>query len=143
MISVTTLYLRYMKIVDNVLKVVFSLILAMPVLGSTGLLGEATRDLYNTDLAFAFISMLVEVGYINWMMSVVHVLALAALWTKREPLAMLLVLPISVNVVGFHAVIDGGLLTTGAVLGNIMLAINLYFMVKYRDAYRSLMARRA
>lgn len=132
-----------MKIVDNVLKVVFSLILAMPVLGSTGLLGEATRDLYNTDLAFALISMLVEIGYINWMMVVVHVIALIALWTKREPLAAILVLPITLNVFAFHAVIDGGPFTAGAVLGNIMLLINAYLIYKYRDAYRSLLAPRA
>jgi hypothetical protein len=61
-------------------------------------------------------------------MSVVHVIALFFLWTRRTALAALLVLPITVNVVAFHLVLDGGLLTAGAVLGNVMLLINLYFL---------------
>jgi hypothetical protein len=42
------------KILHIIAKVVLSLILILPVAGATGMLGEATRDLYNTDLAFAF-----------------------------------------------------------------------------------------
>ena len=131
-----------MKILDIILKVIFSLILLLPIAGATGVLGEATRELYNTDLAFAFIEMIVEVGYINWMMVVVHVLALIALWTRREALAALLELPISLNVVGFHMIIDGGLLTSGASLGNVMLLINLYLLWKYRSAYQGILEAR-
>ena len=120
-------------------KIVFSLILLLPVLGSTGILGEATRDLYNTDQAFAFIQMLVDTLYINYMMAVVHVIALIALWTRREALAALLVLPISLNVVAFHLVLDGGLLTSGAVLGNLMLVLNLYLLWRNRASYAVLL----
>ena len=69
-------------------KVVLSLILLLPVVGATGMLGEATRDLYNTDIAFAFIEMLVETKYINYLMSAVHIVALIALWTRREALGL-------------------------------------------------------
>ena len=131
-----------MKILDTVLKVLLSLILALPILGTTGMLGVATRDLYNTDLAFAFIEMLTEVGYINWMMAVVHIVALIALWTRREALAALLIAPITANVVGFHLFIDGGLHTGGAILGNIMLLLNAYFIWKYREGYRELVRPR-
>jgi hypothetical protein len=126
------------KILHTVSKIVLSLILILPVLGTFGILGEATRDLYNTDLAFAFIEMLTRVMYINYIMVVVHVLALIALWTKREALAALLIAPITANVVGFHLFIDGGLLTGGAILGNIMLLLNLYLIWKNRIAYRAL-----
>ncbi|HEX2792390.1 MAG TPA: hypothetical protein VHO23_01600 [Candidatus Paceibacterota bacterium] len=132
-----------MKIVDIVLKAVFTLILAMPVLGLFGVLGEATRDLYNTDAAFAFIQMLMDARYINVMMAVAHVIAVIALWTRREGLAALIVLPITLNVVGFHLVLDGGLFTGGAVLADIMLLINLYLIWRYRDTYRGLLAARA
>lgn len=128
-----------MKILDICLKVIFSLILILPIVGILGFMGEATRELYNTDLAFAFIEMLTEVGYINWMMLVVHIIALGALWTRREALAALLELPITLNVVGFHMIIDGGLLTAGASLGNVMLLINLYLLWKYRSAYKGLL----
>lgn len=118
------------KYLHLVAKVIFSLILILPVVGATGFFGEATRDLYNTDLAFAFIEMLTDIAYIIYMMAVVHMIALVALWTKREALAALLELPITLNVVAFHLVIDGGLLTTGAMLGNLMLALNFYLLWK-------------
>ncbi|MEK7462560.1 MAG: hypothetical protein AAB618_03225 [Patescibacteria group bacterium] len=116
-----------------IIKVLFSLILILPVVGITGLLGEATRDLYNTDRAFAFIEMLNDVIYISFMMAVVHIIALVALWTRREALSALLELPITLNVVGFHLILDGGLLTGGASLGNLMLIINLYLIWKNRE----------
>jgi hypothetical protein len=117
-----------MKIVDIVLKVVLSLILVLPILGTLGIFPPPTPNLYNTPEAFQFISTLTEIRYINIIMSVVHVIALFFLWTRRTALAALLVLPITVNVVAFHLVLDGGLLTAGAVLGNVMLLINLYFL---------------
>ncbi len=116
------------KIIDIALKVVLSLILVLPILGTLGIFPPPTQDLYNTPEAFQFIAMLTEIRYINIIMSVVHVIALFCLWTRRTALAALLVLPITVNVVAFHLVLDGGLLTGGAVLGNIMLLINLYFL---------------
>jgi len=109
------------------------------VIGTLGLFPPPTQDLYNTPQAFAFIEMLTQVMYINYIMSLVHVIALVCLWTKREALAALLILPITVNVVGFHAFIDGGLLTGGAVLGNIMLLINLYLLWENRAQYRNLL----
>ena len=122
-------------------KVLLSLILSMPILGTLGVFPPPTPDLYNTALAFAFIEVLMEVGYINYMMSAVHVIALVALWSGREALAALIITPITANVVGFHLFIDGGLLTGGALLGNIMLALNLYLLWINRQAYESLWVR--
>lgn len=130
------------KYLHIVAKVLFSLILILPIVGATGALGEPTRDLYNKDQAYAFIQMLVDVGYINYMMVVVHIIALIALWTKREALAGLLELPISLNVVGFHLVIDGGLFTSGAVLGNIMLILNLYLLCRNCEIIKPLIKPR-
>jgi hypothetical protein len=79
--------------------------------------------------------------YISYIMAAVHIVALIALWTKREALAALLIAPITVNVVAFHAFIDGGLLTGGAVLANLMLLLNTYLLWKNRAAYRSLLAQ--
>ena len=127
--------------VDIALKVVMSLILVLPILGLTGLFPPPTQDLYNTPEAFAFIETLDEIRYISIVMAVVHVIALVCLWTGRTALAALLILPITVNVVGFHLVLDGGLLTGGAVLGNIMLLINVYFLWTRQREYTPLLAR--
>lgn len=120
-------------------KVIFSLILVLPIVGLTGLLGEPVRELYHTDQAFAFIQMLEDIKYIDVMLVVVHAIAVIALWTKREALAALLALPISLNVVGFHLVLDGGLFTGGAVLGNLMLISNVYLLLKNRKVLKPLL----
>lgn len=121
------------KYLHIIAKVLFSLILLMPVLGATGIFPPATRDLYNTDEAFAFIEILETAAYILYMMVVVHLLAIVALWTRREVVGALLALPISLNVVGFHFWLDGGLFTAGASMGNVMLLINLYLLWIHRD----------
>ena len=129
------------KALDIVLKVVLSLILVTPILGLSGLFPPPTQDLYNTPEAFAFIQMMGEGRYISIIMAVVHVVAVVCLWTRRTGLAALLILPITVNVVAFHAFLDGGLLTAGAVLGNIMLLINAYFLWQHRREYGPLLAQ--
>lgn len=124
-------------------KVVFSLILVMPILGTLGVFPDPTRDLYNTDEAFAFIQALSDSGFIMWMMAVVHVIALYALWTRREAVAALLVLPITLNVVGFHLVLDGGLFTVGAIMADVMLALNLYLLWRRQNALTTLWQQEA
>lgn len=132
--------MNYKKYLHTTSKVLFSAILLLPILGTTGLIGEATRDLYNTDAAFRFILQLTnDAVYISYMMAVVHILALLALWTRREALGILLELPIIANVIGFHAFLDGGLLTAGAILGNIYLLLALYLLFANRETLKLLM----
>lgn len=130
-----------MKIFTIVCKVLLSLILLMPILGALGVFPPPTPDLYETPEAFAFIQMLMEGKYITYINAFVFALALVLMWTKRTALAMLLILPITVNVVAFHAFLDGGLLTPGASLGNLMLVLNLYFMWRERKAYAPLFTK--
>ncbi len=125
-----------------VLKVVLSLIILMPIFGILGVFPSPTPDLYNTQEAFAFILMLMDTKYISILNAIVFAISLYLLWTRREALAAVLIFPITVNVVAFHLVLDGGLLTGGAVLGNIMLAINIYIFWKYRAQYASLLGKR-
>ncbi len=129
------------KYIHNFLKVILSLILIFPVLGILGIFPAPTRELYNTDLAFSFIQILGEAGYINYIMALVYLAALWALWTRREALAALLILPIVVNIIGFHAFLDGGLLTAGAVLANVFLLLNIYFLWKNRAQYKNLFSK--
>jgi acetyl-CoA synthetase len=73
-------------------------------------------------------------------MGLVFALALVCLWTKREALAAILILPITVNIVAFHLFLDGGLLTPGAVMADALLALNVYFLWQQRAEYRTLLA---
>lgn len=128
------------KIIHIIIKVIFSALLIMPVLGTLGIFPAPTADMYGNPLAFQFITILMQSHYLMIMMAVVHVLALGALWTKREALAGLLELPIALNILGFHAFLDSGLFTGGAVMGNVFFIIVIYFMWKNRAAYRTLIA---
>lgn len=130
------------KHIKTGLRIILSLILLLPIFGSTGLLGDPTPDLYNTPEAFQFIILLSTLGYyINVAVVVACALAFAALWTGREALAALLILPVTVNVVGFHLFLDGGLFTMGALFGNIMALINIYLLWENRSKYRPLLRR--
>lgn len=132
-----------MKIINILYKIVFGLIVALPIPGALGIFPPPTRDLYKTQEAFEFILALMNVGYITTIMAVVCGITLFLMVTKRMAFAALLILPITVNVVAFHAVIDGGLFTSGAVLGNIMLALNLYFLWQNREVYKTLLEKRS
>ncbi len=133
------------KITYNVAKVLFSLIILLPVVSLIGLmLGydiDPKREYYYTDEAFEFIKMLMAVGYITAINALVFTFSLYLIWTKRVALAAVLVFPITVNVVAFHLFIDNGLLTSGASLGNLMLLINIYFFWYHKEQYRTVLAK--
>jgi hypothetical protein len=127
------------KYIPITLKIIFSLIIVTPILGMTGVFPGPTRELYNTDAAFAFIELIMYgAPYVAYINAVVCALTLWLLWTKKEAGAALLVLPLTVHVMAFHAFLDGGLLTAGAIMGNIMCAINIYWLYLYRTHYKSL-----
>lgn len=127
------------KFLNIFLKVLLSLILVMPILGATGIFPAPTPEMYNTDEAYAFIAMLMEGGYILVIEAIVFALAIICLWTKRVALAAILILPITVNIIGFHLFLDGGLFTPGAMMGNLLLILNVYFLWQERKAYGNLL----
>lgn len=124
-------------------KVLLSLLMITPILGTLGLFPAPTPDLYGSPEAFQFISLLMGSGYVMWMSTVVYLLALFCLWTKRTALAALLLLPITLNIVGFHAFLDTGLFTAGAIMGNVFLLLNLAFLWQQRAQYATLWKRQA
>jgi hypothetical protein len=97
----------YGNIIHIIFRAVFSLILLMPIFGVFGILPSPTREFYNTDIAFAFIELTTRTACINYIMIAVNVAVIIALWTRREALAALLFAPIAVNILGFHAFLDG------------------------------------
>lgn len=127
-----------MKIINIVLRVVLGLIMVMPILGALGIFPPPTADLYNTLQAFDFIQMLTAVKYINCIMALVFAVTIVLTAMNRMAIVALLILPIVVNIVSFHAFLDGGLLTNGAIMGNVLLALNLYFLWQNRGKYKIL-----
>ena len=128
------------KYLNPVLKGVLSLLLVSPILGALGIFPPPTRDLYNTDQSFEFINALMGSGYIMVIMAVCFLVAIILLWTKRTAAAALLILPFTVNIIAFHLMLDGGLFTAGAIMGNVLLILNVYFLWQHRTTYKQLLA---
>ncbi|MGL5831317.1 MAG: hypothetical protein ACRCZE_04180, partial [Candidatus Altimarinota bacterium] len=126
-----------MKIVNIILKVLLCLLMVTPILGATGMFPAPDASYYNTPQAFSFIQMIMG-GYITYTMAAVFAAAIVLIIMSRTALAALLILPITVNIIGFHAFLDGGLLTPGAIMGNILLVLNVYFLWYSRKTYAPL-----
>ena len=133
------------KFVHIAIKLIFSLIILVPIASLfASLLGYDVApkpEYYNNPEAFAFIKVLMDSMYITIINALVFAIGLVLLWTKREALAAVIIFPITVNIVAFHAFLDGGLLTGGAVMGNILLLINLYLFWYYCSQYKQLLAK--
>ncbi len=132
-----------MKVFTWILRIVLILLLVSPILGSFGIFPEPTPEMYNTPEAFTFINVLMHTGYITQIMSVVFAIAAALTLTNRMAAAALLLLPITVNIVGFHLILDDGLFTAGAIMANLLALINLFFLWKNRAVYRGLLVKSA
>lgn len=111
----------------------------MPILGTLGIFPPATPDLYNNSEAYNFIVILTNTGYIMWIMTVVYIICLGLIIKNKMALVALLLFPITLNIIGFHAFLDGGLLTSGAIMGNVFFFINLYFLWQNRIQYKTLL----
>lgn len=127
------------KAIHIVLRVLLGLLIASPILGALGIFPAPTPDLYNTPEAYNFIKSLYDGGYVIYIMAVVFSIALGLIITNRMALAALLILPISINIIAFHAFLDGGLFTAGAIMGNVLFIITMYFMWIHRAQYKVLL----
>lgn len=127
-----------MKVLDIILRIIFGLLLVTPILGAFGIFPAPTADMYNTPEAFAFIDMLMQVGYINYIMAIVFAICLVLIIMNRMALASLLTLPIMVNIVAFHLFLDGGLFNAGAIMADVLLVVNIYFLWQNRAQYRGI-----
>lgn len=130
-----------MNILHNTLRVLLSLILITPVLGALGIFPAPTADMYNTPEAFAFIEVLADGKYTNFLIAIIFAASIALTILNRTALAALLILPITVNIICFHAFLDGGLLTKGAIMANMLALLNIYFLWKGRAQYRALLEK--
>lgn len=132
-----------MKIFNKFSRVLLALLFISPVLGTLGVFPAPTAEMYNTESAFNFINVLMETKYINIIMMIVFLICLVLTIMNRMALVALLILPITVNIVAFHLVLDGGLFTAGAIMGNILALINIYFLWINKDKYKPLVEKSA
>jgi uncharacterized membrane protein YphA (DoxX/SURF4 family) len=90
--------------------------------------------------AVAFVGALVQSGYMLQLIAGVQVVAGALLLSNRfVPLALVLLAPVVVNILAFHAF----LAPSGVGFAVVVLAMEVYLAWVYRQAYRSTLAMRA
>ncbi len=127
-----------MKILNIILRIVLGLLLLSPILGALGVFPPPTAALYNTPEAFAFIEMLMATGYITYIIAIVFAIGVVLVIMNRMALVALLLLPIVVNIVGFHLFLDGGLFMAGAIMADVLLLLNAYFLWQNWKQYKVL-----
>lgn len=132
-----------MKTINTIIKVILSILLIMPIFGILGFFPEPTAEMYTNETAFQFIQILMASKYIMYMEGIIFAVVLFSIWTRREALAGLLLLPLTFNIVGFHAFLDGGPFTGGAIMGNVLLLINVYLVWAYRNQILPLLQKRS
>lgn len=128
-----------MKVLNIILKVLLCLVLVTPTLGGFGVLPDPQPEYYNTRKAYDFIMSLGEARYIPLTISFVFIAVFVLVVTNRMALAALLITPITLNVIFFHSFMDGGLFTPGAVMANMLLLLNAYFLWQNRSTYKVLL----
>jgi hypothetical protein len=132
-----------MKALNIILRILLGLLLISPILGVLGVFPPPTADMYNTPEAFSFIEKLMEVGYINILIAIIFAVCLVLTIMNRMAFVALLLLPITLNIISFHAFLDGGVFTMGAIMGDVLFLLNLYFLWQNRAAYKVLLSKPA
>ncbi|MBP9850354.1 MAG: hypothetical protein KBC47_01540 [Candidatus Peribacteraceae bacterium] len=126
-----------MKILHNVMRTLFALVLVTPILGALGVFPSPTADLY-TPAGWAFMSALMATGYMMPLLGILCAAGLILVVLNKTALAAIVMLPMTVNVVLFHAVVDTGLFTVNASLGWVLLICNAYFLYENTEKYKKL-----
>ncbi len=125
-----------MKALSIVMRVLFGLVLLLPVLGALGVFPAPTADLY-TPQGWAFMKALMDTGYMMPLLGLTCFIGLVLVIMGRTALAAIIVAPMTVNVVLFHAFLDGT--PVGALIpAGILLLCNAYFLWENRKKYKNL-----
>lgn len=132
-----------MKVFNIICRLVLGLLVLFPILGVLGIFPPPTQDMYSTSVAFSFINILNQTGYIMYIMAIVFALSFVLIVMNRMALVALLILPIVVNILAFHLYLDGGLFTKGALLADVFALLNIYFLWQNRRHYKVLLIKSA
>ncbi len=127
-----------MKSLHIAFRVLLALIIFMPILGVLNIFPAPTADMYNSAEAFSFIEALYVSKYVMYIMAAVFAISLILTIMNRMAAVALLILPITVNIVAFHAFLDGGIFTAGAIMGNVLMLLNAYFLWQNKLRYAAL-----
>jgi len=118
------------------MRVLFGLVLILPLLGALHIGPAPTADLY-TPAGWNFMSALMQTGYMIYVLGLISFICLVLVIMNRTALAAVLIAPITVNIVLFHAFLDP---TPALALipAAILLVTNVYFLWLNWGRYKAL-----
>ena len=94
--------------------------------------------------AMAFSTAMGDTGYFMTMVAIVQIVcAVALLLGWWVPLALVVLAPVTVNILLFHAFLTPGLLLGSAAPGVLVFVLNVWLLWIYRAHFRGLLVRRA
>jgi hypothetical protein len=126
-----------MKIVNIILRILFGLVLLLPVLGALGVFPPPTADMYSPP-GWAFMQALMSTGYMLPLIGVTCAVCLVLVIFGRTALASVLIAPLTVNIVLFHLVLDHSMLSPTALPAWVLLVTNAYFLWQNWGTYKTL-----
>lgn len=126
-----------MKITRIVLRVLLALLTLLPVLGTAGVFPAPTADLY-TPNGWAFMEALMNATYLMPLLGITFFATLVLTIMNRMALAAIILAPVSVNILCFHAFVDTGLISPSASLGIVLFLLNAFFLWDKRKKYKAL-----
>jgi putative oxidoreductase len=127
-----------MKALTITMRVLLGLILLMPVLGALGVFPAPTASMY-TPQAWAFMKPLMDTGYMMPLIGLTCAAALVLLVTSRTALMAVVLVPLTVNVMLFHIVLEHEPLAS-TIFGVLLLVLNIFFLWTERSKYQALFA---
>ena len=126
-----------MKITRILLRVLLGLLLLLPILGTAGVFPAPTADLY-TPSGWAYMEALMNAGYVMPLLGLTFFAALVLTAFNRMALVAVILAPVTVNIICFHAFVDTGLISPSASLGILLFIFNTFFLWDNRKKYKVL-----
>ncbi len=125
-----------MKITKIIFRILFGLVLLIPILGALGVFPAPTADLY-TPQAWAFMQPLMATGYMLQLIGVTCLIGLILVIMNKMALAAVIVAPLTVNVILFHAFLEHTPITA-MIPAAILVVCNAFFLWTERKKYKAL-----
>lgn len=133
-----TPFLPLMKTSYHVIRILFGLLLLMPVAGGLGFLPQPTADMYSTPESWSFIEELMNTGYMMPLVALTCLAGSILSFTKRTALAGVVLAPFTVNVILFHVFLDAVPVSAAAIPAYMLLGFNVWLLWDSRESYRAL-----
>ena len=128
--------MKKQDLVAKIVRIIFGVMMVGSGIGMIILGGFPIE--YENASANQFMNAMVETGYFVLFLALVKIVCGLAFLTNRFlPLALIIFMPVSVNMVVFHIVLEQ---VTG-IGAYMILAMNVYLMVKNIEAYRPLLKK--